>query len=187
MRRLLLLAGLIVVCWSVPAAALEIGGVQLPDTAGIGGRTLVLNGAGLRTKLFFKIYAGGLYLEQATHDAETVINADAPMLVRMQFIYDGVSAEKMQDGWKEGFAVTAPDPSDNLEVAIEAFVDFFTEEVREGDVYEIAWIPDKGVQVAFNGTILGVVTGLDFKKALFAVWFGPHPVDDDLKEGMLGR
>jgi hypothetical protein len=38
-----------------PAPALEIGGVQLPDSVNVAGEKLTLNGAGLRTKLFFKI------------------------------------------------------------------------------------------------------------------------------------
>ena len=36
-----------------------------------------------------------------------------------------------------------------------------------------------------NGKEVGVVEGLDFKKALFAIWLGEDPADDDLKEAML--
>ncbi len=171
----------------VPAAALELGGVSLPDTATVQGKQLQLNGAGLRTKFFFKIYAGGLYLEKASHDAAAIIVADEPMLVRMHFIYDGVSAEKLQDGWKEGFALTAPDAGENLEQAFSTFIALFNEEAKENDVYDISWLPGKGVEVSFNGKFQGEISGLDFKKALFAIWLGDKPVDSDLKEGMLGR
>ena len=178
---------LLLCCLAIPASALEIGGVQLPDSVTVEGRQLQLNGAGLRTKLFFKIYAGGLYLTSPSHDAAAIIAADAPMLVRMHFIYDGVSVEKLQEGWKDGFALTAPSASEDLQVAMEAFIDFFNEDARKNDIYDIAWLPGKGTEVSLNGNSLGTVTGIDLKKALFAIWFGNDPVDDDLKEGMLGK
>jgi hypothetical protein len=174
-------------CLAVPASALEIGGVQLPDHVSVQGRQLQLNGAGLRTKLFFKIYAGGLYLTAPDHDAAAIIAADELMQVRMHFIYDGVSVKKMQNGWREGFAITAPGASEDLQAAMEAFIDFFNEEVEKNDIYDIVWLPGKGTEVMLNGNSLGLITGLDLKKALFAIWLGSDPVDDDLKEGMLGR
>ncbi len=170
-----------------PASALELGGVQLPDSVNVAGQKLTLNGAGLRTKLFFKIYAGGLYLVKPLPDAQAIINADEPMLVRMHFIYDGVSAEKLQDGWKDGFALTVPDADENLEQAIVAFTTLFNEQAKKNDVYDISWLPGKGVEIRFNGKLQGEISSLDFKKGLFAIWFGKDPVDDDLKNGMLGR
>jgi len=170
-----------------PVSALELGGVTLPDSVKVAGKKLVLNGGGLRTKLFFKIYAGGLYLGKPSRDAATIINADEPMLVRMLFIYDGVSAEKLQEGWKDGFALTAPGADENLQQAFAAFISLFNEEAKENDVYDISWLPGKGVEVSFNDNLQGVLSGLDFKKALFAIWLGKKPVDDDLKEGMLGQ
>jgi len=34
---------------------------------------------------------------------------------------------------------------------------------------------------------MGTVKGLDFKKALFAIWLGKKPADSGLKDGMLGK
>lgn len=170
-----------------PVSAREIGGVKLPDFLNVAGEKLVLNGAGLRTRLFFKVYAGGLYMAGSSQNAETIINADEPMLVRMHFIYDGVSAEKLQDGWKDGFALTAPVADENMQQAIAAFIALFNEQAKKNDVYDIAWLPGKGVEVSFNSNLQGVINGLGFKQALFAIWLGKKPVDDDLKEGMLGQ
>ncbi len=188
MKRFSAVFGLLLLLISAaPAAALEIGGVKIPDSVEVAGKKLVLNGAGLRTKLFFKIYAGGLYLAEPAEDAAAVINADAPMLVRMHFIYDGVSAEKLQQGWMDGFALTAPGADENLRQAFSAFSSLFNEEAEKNDIYDISWLPGKGVEVVINGSSQGVISGLDFKKALFAIWLGADPVDDDLKEGMLGK
>ena len=46
------------------AHALELKGVKVDETAKVGGTALVLNGAGLRTKLMFKVYVAALYLTQ---------------------------------------------------------------------------------------------------------------------------
>ena len=170
-----------------PAAALEIGGVTLPDSMEVANTRLLLNGAGLRTKFFFKIYAGGLYLPAPSHDPAAIINADEPMLVRMHFIYDGVSAEKLRDGWQEGFAVTAPSADKTLQQAMASFIALFNAETRENDIYDISWLPGKGLAIVYNGSLLGTINDLEFKKVLFALWLGKDPVDDDLKEGMLAR
>lgn len=167
--------------------ARDIGGIQLPDSLDVAGKTLFLNGAGLRTKLFFKIYAGGLYLLKPSQESDKIIQADAPMLVRMHFIYDGVSGQKLQEAWNDGFAITAPDASESLRPAINDFVTLFSEEAKKGDVYDMFWWPGHGLRIIFNGQEQAVISGLDFKQALFGIWLGNDPVDDDLKEGMLGR
>ena len=64
---------------STEALALDVGGVTLPDSVQVGGQTLALNGAGLRKKMFVKVYAGGLYLKSKATDADSVVSADAPM------------------------------------------------------------------------------------------------------------
>jgi len=183
------LAVVMTVAWMavVPAHALEIGGVVLPETLDAGGKTLVLNGAGLRKKFFFKIYAGALYLPEKDSDPGKIVPADAPMAVRMHFIYDGVSAEKLIETWNEGFEKTTGGRPGPLSDRIAAFNGLFTGEAGEGDVYDIVYIPSEGVRVIMNGRAAGTIQGLDFKTALFAIWLGEDPADDGLKEEMLGR
>ena len=183
------LAVVMTVLWTaVPTAwALEIGGVALPETLDAGGKTLVLNGAGLRKKFFFKIYAGALYLPEKESDPGKIVPADETMAVRMHFIYDGVSAEKLIETWNEGFEKTTGGQPGPLSDRIAAFNGLFTGEAGEGDVYDIVYIPSEGVRVIMNGRAVGTVKGLDFKTALFAIWLGEDPADDGLKEEMLGR
>jgi hypothetical protein len=59
-------------------------------------------------------------------------------------------------------------------------------DVKEGDEIELTWVPDKGTHVAVRGTDRGTIEGQDFADALFAVWLGPDPVQDDLKAKLLG-
>ena len=54
---------------ALPAAAGTLAGVTLPDKADVDGKSLVLNGMGLRKKLVIKVYVGGLYLPQKEKSA----------------------------------------------------------------------------------------------------------------------
>lgn len=170
-----------------PAAARRIGGVDLPETLSVDGRDLVLNGAGLRKKFFFKIYAGGLYLTEKGADAGEIIAADRPMAIRMHFIYDGVSSEKLVEAWNEGFDNATGGTPGPLKEKIDRFNALFDEEAKEGDVYDVIHLPGGGVSVVKNGKSLGTIEGLDFKRAAFAIWLGKPPADEGLKEGMLGQ
>ncbi|MCF6154012.1 MAG: chalcone isomerase [Candidatus Brocadia sp.] len=170
-----------------PAQAKEIGGVNLSDTIMSGKEQLVLNGAGLRKKFFVKAYAGGLYLRTRESDAQKIVDADEPMAIRLQFIYDGVSFKQLVEGWNEGFANATMGNPGPIKERADTFNSFFTEDARKGDIYDMIYTPGEGVNVSIKGKLMGTITGLDFKKALFAIWLGEKPVDNSLKQGMMGK
>ena len=71
---LMMLAVLMV---SVPAVAREIAGIDVPEkVVQADGKELQLNGAGIRSKFFFKIYIAELFLEQTGDDAGKVLEFD---------------------------------------------------------------------------------------------------------------
>ena len=55
---------------SLAGAQTEVGDATLPNTMSLEGADLVLNGAGLREKLWIDLYAGGLYLPSKSSDAK---------------------------------------------------------------------------------------------------------------------
>ena len=187
MYRRYLSVFLLVLTMSLPVLAKEIGGVNLPDQFQSGNEQLILNGAGLRKKLFIKVYAGGLYLRKKESDTRKIIDADEPMAIRMQFIHDGVSPEKLIEAWNKGFVSATGGNLAPLKERADKFNSFFTEEARKGDVYDILYTSSDGVSVTIKGKLKGTIKGLDFKKALFAIWLGESPADNSLKEGMLGK
>jgi hypothetical protein len=184
-RWILLLSAFLLL--SPAAVAMEIGGVVLPDTLVAGSQDLVLNGAGLRTKFFVKVYAGGLYLKQKSADAAAIVAADEPMAIRMHFIHDGVSSQKLIEAWNEGFANATGGAATPLQAEIDQFNGFFAEEAKTGDVYDIIYTPEQGVRVYAKGQLQGLIRGLPFKQAVFAIWLGERPADKGLKAGMLGK
>ena len=56
------------------AAANELDGMRLEDTAQVAGQNLRLNGAGLSLRMVFKVYAISLYLPEPSNSVEAVEN-----------------------------------------------------------------------------------------------------------------
>jgi len=165
----------------------EIEGVALPDTIQLQGKTLQLNGAGIRTKFFFDIYVGGLYLEQHVSSAKAVLGDTGNKRITMDFLYGEVDKEKLTDGWDEGFDKNQSDERmQKLKDRLASFNALFTNAHR-GDSVVFDLLDDGNTHVSFNGNEKGVIEGSDFQQALLAVWLGKKPADKDLKKSMLGR
>lgn len=169
-----------------PGLAREIAGVVLPETVTLENQALVLNGAGIRKKFFVKVYVGGLYLMQKKSTVEQVMADQGTKRIVMHFLYKEVSADKLINGWNEGFtANTSPDDLKMLQERISQFNGCFTS-VRRGDVVRLDYIPEQGTRVWINGTLKGEIPGEDFSRALLMIWLGEKPADAGLKDAMLG-
>jgi hypothetical protein len=169
------------------AVAMQVSDVTLPDSLMAGEDTLLLNGAGLRKKFFIKVYAGGLYLKQKDANPVKIVDEDAPMAIRMHFIHNGVSSEKLVNGWNKGFKNGTGGNIASIQTEIDQFNAFFSEEAKKNDVYDLIYVPEQGVSVYIKGELKGIVKGLEFKKAVFSIWLGEKPADTKLKKGMLGQ
>jgi hypothetical protein len=171
------------VCFS----QVTLNDVMLPAMIKKENADLVLNGAGIRKKVIFKLYVAGLYLKEKTKDASEIIPADKPMLMRLTITSRLISSSNMSEAIEEGFKKSMNGNTAPLQGMIDLFINTFKkEEIKGGDVFEIGYTPNLGVQTYKNGKYQGVIPGLDFKKALFGIWLSPNPVDSDLKKGLLG-
>lgn len=184
-----LLAGLLF--FSIIAAqsvfAKEIAGVDVPSSVTIKNKVLVLNGAGIRKKLFIKVYVGALYLAVKRTTASEVLADPGMKRIVMTFLYKEVSAEKLVDGWNDGFVGNHTDEELKLlQARIDQFNGLFTS-VRKGDVIRLDYLPQEGTQVWINDSLKGSVPGEDFSRALLKIWLGRKPADVNLKDAMLGN
>ena len=172
---------------SFTSGDLEIGGITMPDTIKAGKTDLTLNGAGIRTKFFLKLYVGGLYLQNKTTDASIVLSEDKPMAIRLHIISSMITSEKMEDATREGFKNSLGSKMSSMSSEIEAFIGVFKEEIKDGDVFNMFYVPGIGVEIYKNDKHSKTIKGLAFKNALFGIWIGKKPAQDSLKEGMLGK
>ena len=165
--------------------AASLAGVTLPDTTLAGGRTLVLNGLGLRTKFIVKVYVAGLYLEQKSSDPSVIIKADAPKRIVMHFLHDA-SKNHMADAFDESFNSNTPDAKTTMKADIDRLLNGL-EPVKKGDQMVFTYVPGTGTTLAINGKEKLTIAGPAFGPVLFSVWLGPKPPNADLKKGILGQ
>jgi Chalcone isomerase-like len=180
----------VLLAWMSAAFALEIEGVKLDDRARIGSSDVVLNGAGLRTRLGFKVYAGGLYLVEKTRDANAAVAAPGAKRVAMHMMRD-VGAKSLIDAFNDGLEKNTPaaelaklrSSAAEFNAALEGIG-----EAKKGDVILIDFVPGAGTVLTVNGQARGKpIAGDDFYRALLRIWLGERPVDGDLRKGMLGQ
>lgn len=167
-------------------AQTKIGDVILPNKLTLGGEDFVLNGGGIREKFFLDLYVGSLYVKSKTNSADKVMNGDAPMLIHLHIVSGMITSDKMITAVDEGFEKSTNGNSAKFSKEIAMFKDAFKEEIKENDSFDIMYMPGKGTIIYKNGKVIKTIPGLEFKKALFGIWFCNEPADDDLKEGMLG-
>jgi hypothetical protein len=165
------------------AAAVEVAGVSFPPTVQAGGKTLTLNGAGIRTRFFFKVYAMGLYLEHPGRDARAILAADGVRRAELHMLRS-VSGAEMGDAIATAVNANAGGAAGQLKDRIDRLKAMF-KSANQGEVITLTYIPGTGTVVATNGRDAGTIEGKDFADALFGAWIGAAPVDDSLKQALL--
>ena len=182
MKNALAMSALLLVSATAPALAKEVAGVNLADTVSVEGKTLKLNGAGIRKKFIIKVYVGALYLENTTTSAGDVVKADEVKQVKMHFLR-AVDKEKIVGAYKEGFEKNSPGKMAQLQAGLDKLNAGLTDMPKGGEM-TVTYVPGKGVTLKQSTGAMVVVDGKEFADALFRNWFGPEPADGDLKKEM---
>lgn len=168
-------------------AQTKVNGIVMPNVVKVAGKYLKINGAGVREKMFLDLYIGALYLETKTKDANKIINDNALMSIKIRVISSMVTRENMEEAIREGFRKATKGKTDGIKNQINTLINKgFAGEIEKGDVFDLDYIPGKGVSLKKNSKELVVIPGLEFKKALFGIWLCADPADSKLKQKMLG-
>jgi hypothetical protein len=181
-RALIALVFILSVCSAARSA--ELDGVQLPDKVEADGRTLQLNGYGLRTYslLGIHIYIAALYLQHPSSDAEEIMRSADTKLLLVKFERN-VSADDSRKAWREGLEnnCRAPCQLDPGELAR-----FLAEipAMHAGDNYSLLFTP-QGATVSVSGQQIGTISQPAFAEAMLATFLGPRPASPKLKQELL--
>ncbi|HEX9984573.1 MAG TPA: chalcone isomerase family protein [Thermoanaerobaculia bacterium] len=171
---------------SVNAFAANVGGAKLEDSMSVSGQNLVLNGAGLRKKLFIKVYAAGLYLPAKSNNAAAILAADQPRRLVMHFLYD-VDKGKIAEAWSEGLAANTSNASAEVKANFQKLSSWM-EDVDSGQRIVMTYVPGTGTTVEVNGKNKGTLAGKATADAILSTWIGPKPgPGDDFKNAVLGK
>jgi hypothetical protein len=167
----------------------ELEGVKLEPSAQVGTATLQLNGAGLRTRAFFKVYVAALYVPQKSTDAAALLAQKGPRRITLTMLRN-VDADSLASALNDGLKANHSEAQltgwkmqiEGLNASLKA-----AGEARKGDVIQIEFTPEAGTRVLLNGQLRGAaIAGEDFMTALMRVWLGDKPADAALKKGLLG-
>jgi len=142
---------------AVPAFAADVGGVKLDDRIAVGGQDLVLNGAGIRTRAIFKVYAASLYLPAKAGDLAGVL-AKGPRRIQMNLLRN-LSADQLVDALNDGLKdnnseaemAAVKTQADQLTAIMKGFG-----EVKEGNVVTLDFV-DGATKIGFNGAAKGTI------------------------------
>ncbi|WP_081488737.1 chalcone isomerase family protein [Cupriavidus basilensis] len=172
-----------------PARANEIEGMRIDDATRVGGKELQLNGTGLRSMFIIKGYVAALYLPEKARNATVVLGDHGPKRLQIRPLREVPSdafIKALNEGIRENHSeVQFQKLSDRLLQLRQTMEQMGT--ARKGDVINFDFSPDGGTVVAINGTPRGKpIPGEDFYQAVLRIFLGDHPVDRDLKRGLLG-
>ena len=174
----------------VPLAAMaaEVAGVKLDDKTRIGSTELVLNGAGLRKRAFFQVYAMGVYVQQRSGNAATVVEQPGAKRVAIHMLRN-VGADAFNEALADGIRANSSEAEAKmLEPRLKELGAIIAEvkEAKKGMSIDLDWT-GADTQVMVNGKPAGkAIPGADLYKALLKIWLGDKPVQDDLKQALLG-
>ena len=179
--RLLLLLAL-----AFPALAAEVAGIRIDDKATVANAQLSLTGAGLRKRLFFQVYAIGLYVQDPKADP---IAQPGPKRVQIHMLRD-VGAEQFTEALADGIKANHSEAEAKaLEPRVKELGAIIGElkQARSGMVIALDWT-GSGTVLMVGGKPAGKpIQGEDFYRALLRIWLGEQPVQEDLKNALLGR
>lgn len=186
MRKLILMA-VAIFAVATSQAQVKVGDATLPETMSVAGQELILNGSGLREKVFIDLYAAGLYLTEKNTKAQKIVDADENMAMKLDIVSILISSDNLTESVNEGFDASMDGDTSSLDSEIKTFLGFFSDKIVKGTVFDLVYVKEKGTTVYRNGEEKGTIAGLDFKKALWGIWLGYFPADKDLKKGLLGK
>ncbi|MEN6474007.1 MAG: chalcone isomerase family protein [Syntrophaceae bacterium] len=167
------------------SGAVNVAGVNMDKTVTLEGHPAVLVGAGLlRYRTVFKGYVAGLYLERG-HGAEDVFT-DIPKRLEIEYFH-AIPAQGFIDATQLGLVNNlSREQLASIQNRANTLYALYRD-VKPKDRYAFTYIPGIGSRIALNNKVLGTISGLDFANAFFSIWLGRNPLDQKLKQALLGR
>jgi hypothetical protein len=188
-------AMLLALALATPALAQEIAepksGVKFAAKSG----DMSLLGVGLRTKtmLKVKVYAAGFYVADAAlggplaaHKGKAntpdfykeLVWGDFGKQIVMKFTR-GVTTDQIQGAFRDSLK--------GAEAAkLNQFLGYFGD-TKEGEEYVLTWKPGGTLATKVAGADKPEIADKNFAAAVFGIWLGEKPIQDDIKKGLASR
>jgi hypothetical protein len=183
-----LLSGMLAL--TAAAATVDVAGVKMEDAIDLRGTNLQLNGAGVRYKAVFKVYAAGLYLSKKAATPEEVLAAPGPKRISITLLRE-IDSNELGKSFTTAFTDNAPKSEmSKLIPGLIKMGQIFSDQKKllAGESFTIDWIPGTGTIITVKGKPQGEpFKEIEFFNALMRIWLGPNPADWKLKDALLGK
>lgn len=188
--RLALASALLFFSMAMPASAAEVSGVKFDDGVKIANQDLRLNGAGVRYKAVFKVYAAALYLAGKKTTVADVLSAPGPKRITLVMLRS-VGNEEFGQSFMSGIQKNS-DKAERakLVMQLQKFGELFASipELKKGDTLMMDYIPGSGSHLTLNGKkIMEPIPDAAFYPVFLKIWLGDNPADAKLKQALLGE
>ena len=174
---------------STAFAATEVAGIRVDDEANVASQKLVLNGAGIRTRLLFKVYVAALYLPQKKDNTKDVLALPGAKRVNVTMLRE-VSSDELGEALITGIRKNStPDETRRFSLQLLAMGEVFGRipRLKKGESFSVDWIPERGTLVMVDGKpVADPIPDQAFYDAILKIWLGDDPADSGLKPAMLG-
>ena len=172
------------------SVAATLQGQRFDDNTRLAAQELSLNGLGLRSILFIKVYVAGLYLPEKATTFRAIANMPGPKRLQLRMLRKA-DADDFIEALVEGIEENT---SKAELVQLSARMQQLTQTINAvgsvvaGDNLNFDFVPGVGTSVTVNGMKRGtVIEGADFYNAVLKIFIGEEPVDERLKAGLLGK
>lgn len=184
----LLLGGLV---WPrAGAQVVELAGARFEPAVSVAGSRLVLNGAGIRYKAIFKVYAAGLYLGSKVGTPEAVYAATGPRRIHIVMLRE-IDANELGKLFTQGMEKNSPREQFSRSInGTIRLAELFARRKKlvAGDAFSVDWLPGSGTVVLINGKAeIEPIREPEFFNSLMSIWLGASPADHQLKDALLGK
>lgn len=159
------------------------------DAITVNGTEMVVTGVALREKTFLKVdvYTIVSYVKKGASLGEDkaagLLNLEEPKMLQMD-LTRGFSNEKLKKAFSEVIEKNYDDMS-AFQSDMNTFLAYFSADAEEGDKIVFGYCPAEGLTTRLNDKELGVIDNPEFTKALWTVWFGAKPANDDMRDNLV--
>lgn len=175
-------------CFFQNFAQQVVSGVFVDNKISFEDKELVLNGSGIREKMWIELYVGSLYVPYRIQTEKELYEMNDSFLMRIDIVSPRITSDVLIEAIEAGFENSTKGKANEIRDKIDYLKGFFKEEIVVGNSFILYYNSStKATTIYKNGLNLGSIDGEDFKKDFFGIWFCDKPVSKKLKEKMLGN
>jgi hypothetical protein len=151
--------------------------------AQVGTSTVPLRNTAMLEIWGFDVYTAALYVPPGTDTIDEVLET-APKTLVLHY-HRSIKAKQIIKAANKALDKNPEVDRQAIESRLERIYDAF-QDVEEGDRYELRHHPQQGAILALNGEVTCIVEGDDFAEAFFGIWLSKKPLNDSLRDDLIG-